>query len=150
MLRQKWTFKQHNHQLLFVNSHNKRSVSLSANLPRGLRLPEKRLVKQLTPNVCSMDYTYTIITKGRTSLLFQFFMRVVEVLGLEKAKRFLSHDCDGPSATSAKISIYFETTFTVSCIFCKSTHFLCKLRIISFIFILIIVMSESGRCRPWM
>ena len=84
---------------IIIGSHNKRSVSLSANLPRGLRLPEKRLVKQLTPDVCSKDYTYTIITKGRTSLLFQFFMRVVEVLGLEKAKRFLSHDCGGPSAT---------------------------------------------------
>ena len=103
-------------------------MSLSANLPRGLRLPEKRLVKQLTPYVCSKDYTYTIITKGRTSLLFQFFMRVVEVLGLEKAKRFLSYDCNGPSATSAKISIYFETTFNVSCIFCKSTHFFFKIR----------------------
>ena len=95
-------------------------MSLSANLPRGLRLPEKRLVKQLTPNVCSKDYTYTIITKGRTSLLFQFFMRVVEVLGLEKAKRFQCYDCDEFSATSAKISIYFQTTLIVSRIFCKS------------------------------
>jgi hypothetical protein len=41
----------------------------------------------------------TIITEGRTSLLFQTFMRVVEVLSMEKAKRFLSYDCGGPSAT---------------------------------------------------
>ena len=33
----------------------KRSVSLSANLTEGLRLPEKKIRKQLTPNVWSKD-----------------------------------------------------------------------------------------------
>ena len=46
-----------------------------------------------------LGYTYIIITKGRTSLLFQLFMRVVEVLAMEKAKRFLCYVCNGFSVT---------------------------------------------------
>ena len=46
-------------------------------------------------------------------------MRVVEVLSMEKAKRFLCHVCDGLSITIAKISIYFETTLILRHIFCK-------------------------------
>jgi len=48
-------------------------------------------------DVDGMSHYYQ--TKGRTSLPFQTFMRVVEVLSMEKAKRFLCYDCGGPSAT---------------------------------------------------
>jgi len=50
-------------------------------------------------------------------------MRVVEVLSMEKAKRFLCHVCDGLSITIAKISIYFETTLILRHIFCKKVFF---------------------------
>ena len=50
-------------------------------------------------------------------------MRVVEVLSMEKAKRFLCHVCDGLSITIAKISIYFETKLILRHIFCKKVFF---------------------------
>ena len=37
--------------------------------------------------------------EGKNVFTFPIIHESVQVLSMEKAKRFLSHDCDGPSAT---------------------------------------------------
>ena len=68
----------------------------------------------------------TINTEGRTSLPFQTFVRVSKFSAWKKLNASLRYDCDGPSATVAKISIYFQMTFIVSRNFLQRYIFFCK------------------------
>ena len=79
---------------------NKRSVSLQLILLKAFDCPNVRLEKQLTPYVRNhWTESNAIYTEGRTSLLFQTFLRVVEVLSMVKAERFLYHVRNGVSVT---------------------------------------------------
>ena len=102
-------------------------MSLSANPTEGLRLPEKKIRKQLTPlyDVYGMSHYYQ--TKGRTSLPFQSFCgKLSKFTSWKKLNAsYVMSATDFPPRCKDKKNLANDVH--VSRIFCKNSSFFLNL-----------------------